>query len=1454
MTPPTPAPTPPAPAPRRRWKRILVVAGASLAGLLLLAILLVPPVVASVAKSRIPAALGPMLDAEVAVGDVSFAWSGRLAIEGLRIAPRGFPSPLAEVRRIDATVSLGSALGGSYVAEVEVVAPRIVIERNAQGRFNYDFPPPPTAPGDGAGGKDAAGPKEKPLVRAILRVRDGEVTVKGPGKDTVFTALTVDAKVDTLARPIDYSLSLKDPLDGSIRAEGSFDLDRKSGPAKVTLERVALENLGGAARAYGPDPAMELGGRLQGTLDYRLDGIPAFEGKADLALEAVAVRFEGRRYELDGLKVTHAGGLDATGSGPNAVVLDLGPLLSVDLKADLTDAFGARVAKTALKVETDLAAAEAFLKKGGMLGAGLALAGKLTLSGSIVSRGPTDADLAAPKLRLPVSWDLETRGKGIAVTLDKKRVDVGEIHHTHRGSIDADGTAASTLVLASGKVASAEIVSTVKDVFGKPQVVSRVDAKGDLGELGKMLEKLLELKEGMTLEGKAWVKGTVEAEGADAARVDLDAGAADLVAIDKDRKRYELDKAIGLKAKAAWDGKTSTATAEEVKLDSSFAKVDVRGGASIGKELKVQESLLTLDADLGKLAEKLKSFLEKPPALGGRAVVTAKGTTEKIAVDGAFTAVKFDAYGPLDATLKHEGAFDAKYSGRHTLRVESGKALSLSVVADLRDAMADARSVAADLTLASDLGALSEALPGLVELKPGTAIAGTAAVTGKVTTRGSTFASFDVDARLSNLEAVEKATKKRQEVDKAVSLKAKGAWDGAKKSVDLETFTLASAVATADAKGGVTLAEPVAVRQSTLQAKADLEKLGARLSLFMADPPGLAGSVDVKGSYAGEKVELDTTAKGVKVTTKKTVTEAGKDVVKPSVIGPIDATVTQKGTFSTARNGGLKIEVCRIDSAAVAAEVTGEVRKVLDPDRAGDLNLTATLKPVELSKWMPDLGLAGPPIEVTTAVSLKPELITATGKTELKGLMIKDSGTGATRMAMTKPVEFTVTLKGKDYDVLARLKTAYFEWIDQGYAAKGALESDVTYTSKGTTGTSKILNLEIVDGQKNKVVEPAVTLVHDVGMSPGAYELRKLEVASGFLRGNLTGAVKNLDTEPEFVKVRGSFRYHPDKLGAALQPWLPGTLAGAEEKSLELSLDGKAKKLDALSILRGSTSTVDLDLARFTMTGTTVSGKTRLDLKDGRMVSGTPLEVNKGKTDLQASLDFRPRADKPLSKFVFQAKDVDANANMGPFLENINPIFHTVNGTVDGKLTSDFTLFWTGPIDPDEKDWVQASKRSLTGRGVFAVKNLNVVGSPAVKDLMAAIGEANAIQGELLGTEIRVANGRCEYERMVLRLSRYQLVFSGWIDFGERDSRGDVRKKMEMMVEMPMTDHVRKKYPQLARYTGNSFFVPLKGTVDSPRLDFEAAIQELIKRALPALIEDKAKDLLERLLDKTKKK
>jgi len=1140
--PPSPPPPPaaaaaPAPAPqpnRKRWKKILLISGGVFVGLILVLLLLGPSIIASVARSKISALVAEQTGATATVGGVSFSWSGHIELDDFRLVPRNFSEPLVEVKKIDIHVDVGAALGGRYIAAVEVVAPKVLVEKGADGKFNYEFPPKPESPAEPKGKKE---PGKPPFVQATLKVRDGGVKIRGGGRETIYQNLAVYAAVDTFDKPVQYDLSFESPLQDGLKLTGALDLSTISGPATLTLERFSLKNLTGAARAYSE--VLELDGTMSGSFHYELRGAPRFIGKGGLQIDGLSASVKGQTFRLDHVNVSHDGGID---------------------------------------------------------------------------------------------------GKG---------------------------------------------------------------------------------------------------------------------------------------------------------------------------------------------------------------------------------------------------------SGKHTLTLESGKALVLKVVVDVKDAFQESRATAVDARMDSDLAALSLLLPGIVGLKPGTSLGGSVALVAKAETKGSTWAKVDVSLDVDNLSAVEKGTS--QEIDKAIRLKTAGLWDGAKQSVSLDRFTLASAFATADATGGVSLAAPIAVRESSFQMKADLEKLGAKLGLFMADAPALAGSIAAKGSYAGDQYTLDATAKGVRIVSHGKTT------------GPIDATVVQKGIFSMAKDGAFRIETGVVSSSAADLKLSGEIRGVLDDRREGELKIEASARPVELSKWIADLGLGGPEIKLAATVWLKPKQITVVGQTKLDGLTMNrkdDKGVLVTKVATSGPLDFNVTMKGED--LLATLKTSSVEWADQGYAAKCGLESQVTYSPKGTTGKTTLTNLELTDDRKNVVKDAGLTIVHDIGLSDGnrTVDLRKTEVTSSFLRGTVTGRLLHLDQAPEFQKLRASFKYIPDKVTALAGPWLPGKLVGAEEKAFDLTLDGKAASADVLAILRGMQGALDVDVATFVMSdhGLRVSGRTHLDLKDGKISSATPLVLNRGKTDLHASLDFNPAERKPQSSITFSAKDVDANGQMAPILERLNPIFHTsgVDAKVDGVIQSDFKLGWTGVLDPGEKDWVAAASRSLSGSGLLGVQNLNIAGSPTVGELMSALGLGSTLQGELVATQIQLGNGQCSYENMTLRGSRkapeilqrdqqtlaqekqdleaekaqmsskeykarqeelrlkeddlpfrYVLRFTGVVKFD---------KRMELRVLMPMTDGMVKAHPNLKKYLGSSFWVDLKGTTDHPSLDLKKMLVELAERAAAGVVKEKLDNALQGFFNRQKDK
>jgi hypothetical protein len=1418
-----------------RWKRGLVIAGASLVGLAVLVALLAPTVVAAVAKSKIQSVLAEKLQAEVTVGGVSFRWSGRVSVEAVRIVPRGFSEPLLDVERADADVDLLAAAGGKILARVVVAAPKLLIEKNAAGTFNYEFPPGPTRPPRPPDGE----PSEPPEVRVTLAVRGGRVVLRSGGRETEYVNLSADATLDTLRKPLEYSLSLEGRAGDRLQARGSFDLERMSGPATLVLHDVSLKNLAGAARAYSP--ILELDGRANGVLEYRMDGKLRFGGKAQLDVAGLeAAILGGRALRLDRLTFTHEGGLDEKGDGRHTFVLASGPAFGGTLTADLKDAFGARAVRAELKFDSDLAALGKILRPLGCLPAGSDLAGAASLRGTVESRGPTDADLRAGNL-LPEtsSWAVTLTAVQPGLSLDGKPMKLDRVDVVDRGTLDARGNAKSTITLTSGKAIAATAEVEAANVLSPARSLrARLKADSDLGELGKALEKLVGIKPGMTLEGKAAVSGTVETHGADVVKADLDLKASDVVAVETaPKKRHELDRAISAKLVGGWNGATKRASADVAKLESSFATLDARGGVALGgKAPEIQPSKLTLEADLEKLAEKLKSFMEAPPALGGKASLSASAEGERLSARGTFRGARFGAYGPLDATLTHEGTLDASGSGRHTVKLEAGKALDLRLGVGLKDAFGDRRSVEATVEARSDVGALAALAPGLISVKAGTEPAGSAVLTGEVKTKGADAVAFKATLAASDLASVEKASRRRREVEKSLAASLAGEWDGKKKALDLQAASVEASFGKADARGAFALGGRPEVKGLALQvARLDLEKLGAVLALVRENSPALAGTVKANATFSGDRFTSTAEAQGVKV------------VTPGRTIGPLDARLEQRGTFS---KGDLKIELCELVSKAATAKLSGGVARVTEESRAGGLKLEAALKPEELSKWLPGLGLGGPEIRVEAALEAKDGRTTVSGKTKLDGLTwtVKDEkGQAVTKTAKSGPLEFAVAVRGKDVEATAR--TPLFEWLEKAYAAKGGLDARVTYGEKGSTGTTKIANLEVVDEKKNTIREPEVTVVHDVAF--GSVDIRKLEVTSGFLKGTVRGKILDRDGKKVFEGLEGRFTYLPDRLGAVLAPWLPGTLEGAEERSVSVTLNGEAKVDDVLSVLRGTRGQADLDLAKFTTEGVSVSGRTKLVLEGGRLSASTPLDVNRGKTELTGSIDFRDKREQPQSVLDFRAREVAANANMGPLLESINPIFHTYNGTVDGKITSDFRLVWRGPVDPASKDLKKDAAEYMTGSGVLAVKDLSITGSPAVREIMKALGEGNAIQGELVATDVRVGRGRCEYSNMTLRLKRYELRFSGWVDF--YDETGKDKKYMHLMVEMPMTDGIVRRYPNLQKYLGKTFFVPLEGTVDSPRFDFDGAIAELAKRALEGVVQDKLEDALRRLLERRKK-
>jgi hypothetical protein len=436
------------------------------------------------------------------------------------------------------------------------------------------------------------------------------------------------------------------------------------------------------------------------------------------------------------------------------------------------------------------------------------------------------------------------------------------------------------------------------------------------------------------------------------------------------------------------------------------------------------------------------------------------------------------------------------------------------------------------------------------------------------------------------------------------------------------------------------------------------------------------------------------------------------------------------------------------------------------------------------------------------------------------------------------PADASLVLEGRvefpPEGLRAEVESGTFAWSRAGASVRGGMAGRMSYSRGMVAGKFGVRELEIGDGRKVLAREPRVDLEHDVTFGAGGMEIRKLELVSCALRLEAAGRAGSGGWD-----LRARARYVPEALGAALRPWWTGRLEGAQEREVEAGVQAPAGEGGLWNFLRRARGEARADLAPITVTGMTLSGRVQAELRDGRLSVAAPLSANGGTAQVAGTWDLRGPEAGPRSSLTVRARGVRANAEMGPFLEKISPIFHTVNGTVEGALEGEAALEWAAPAERG----VPAALDALKGKAVFAARDLAVTGSPAVVELLGALGEEGAVRGELLATDVRVGAGRCSYDGMTLRLVRYELRFTGWVGFDG---------KMALLVELPLTERFLRRHPRLEKVPGKTFFVALEGTVSRPRLDLDRAIQELLRRALEGAAQEKLEDAIRRLLERRK--
>lgn len=765
--------------------------------------------------------------------------------------------------------------------------------------------------------------------------------------------------------------------------------------------------------------------------------------------------------------------------------------------------------------------------------------------------------------------------------------------------------------------------------------------------------------------------------------------------------------------------------------------------------------------------------------------------------------------------LLHEGSREGNGRRRQSVRLAAGRALLGSLTAELGESFRTAVTV----ELESDLSELSKSLRGAWAAP---ALEGIARVEGSFEREGEGWeqARWNIEAEGKGV-AAEGAHLGSVRVESAGTLEASGRPVGSA-SLRLGEGILARVDLAAEAEPGG------ASRRMSFEAQADL----AELSRILDRARGAQSGVRLEGKAAlqgrGVLRESGESTGDIVLTMEKV-----RLVDAEGHGGEVEPALGVKLAWGWEIASG-RLRIPSLEAVTSWGRLEGSIETLREEGRWRPTRFFAKLgADLERAKTRLAWGAGDPP---ALRGRVEGALRFEEGKFELDGaarglIVSRGAASAEASLALAGRMEFPA--EGGRVGV----ESGALAWSGSGESVRGTLAGRFSYGRGTATGALSVGDLEIGDGRKVFAREPRVDAEWDVGWGPGGTELRKLELVSRAVSVSSAGRAGG----PAGWDLRARVRYVPEALGAVLGPWAAVRLEGTKEREAVAHVEAPAGAGGLWGFLRRARGEARIDLAPLTASGVTASGRVRAELREGRLSVAAPLWVNEGTAQVNGVIDLRGKEAGPQSALSIQIREVRANAQMGPFLEKISPIFHTVDGTVEGKVEGEAVLEW----GVSAEQGVPAVLGALGGKGVFAVRELAVTGSPTMAQLLGGLGEDSSVRGELLATDVRVGSGRCAYEGMALRLARYELRFTGWVGFDGA---------MELLVEMPLTERFLRRHPRLGGMSGKTFFVALEGTVARPRLDLDRAIQELFRRVVEGAAQEKLEDAIRRLLERGGKK
>jgi hypothetical protein len=333
------------------------------------------------------------------------------------------------------------------------------------------------------------------------------------------------------------------------------------------------------------------------------------------------------------------------------------------------------------------------------------------------------------------------------------------------------------------------------------------------------------------------------------------------------------------------------------------------------------------------------------------------------------------------------------------------------------------------------------------------------------------------------------------------------------------------------------------------------------------------------------------------------------------------------------------------------------------------------------------------------------------------------------------------------------------------------------------------------------------------------YTIEKLQLTSPQIK--LIGKLTNSQSGQN-VKSEGAFTadYNLAAASALVSPFLPSGLSATGKRNDTLSFSSVyPKQTPALFTSNlNAKSTFGFDSAEYM--GLNI-GKSEFDIKvDNGLMTIAPFSttVNSGKLNFAASANLKdtpsmlktPSAMKMFDKIQITKQTSDA------MLGYMNPVFAgAVN--VTGILNFDCQKMAI-PLQ-------SGYKNSMDIAGTISIDNMHLKGSSLLPQIVQLTGGSSDPNITLLPTPFTVSNGIIKYDNMQMNIDQKAINFGGQIGLD---------KSMQMNVTLPWT------------YNGQRIMLPLKGTIDKPKID----VNKLLKQQAEQEMQQQIQKGLEKLLKK----